>query len=65
MKSITGDAIYVHLQANNILRNEQFGFWPGDWCNLQLLEVLQFWSPMVDKGGGYDVQYFDYSKKCI
>ena len=35
------NAIYDHLQVNNILCNEQFGFSSGHSCNLQLLETLQ------------------------
>ena len=39
IESIIRDAIYDHLQVNNILRNEQFGFRSGRSCNLQLLET--------------------------
>ena len=55
-------AIYDHLQVNNILCNEHLGFRSGRSCNLQLLETLQEWSCMVDKGEGCDILYLDYSK---
>ena len=59
-ESIVRDAIYDHLQVNNILCNEQFG--PGLSCFLHLLETLLEWSCMVDKGEGCDDLYVDYSK---
>ena len=62
LESIIRDAIYDHLQVNNILYNEQFGFRSGRSCNLHLLETLQEWSCMVDKGEGCDILYLDYSK---
>ena len=37
------------------LCNEQFGFWS---CDLQLLETLQEWSSMIEKGEGCDILYF-------
>ena len=55
-------AIYDHLQVNNILCNEQFGFRSGCSCNLQLSKTLHEWSCMIDKGEGCDVIYLDYSK---
>ena len=36
-ESIIRDAIYDHLQVNNILCNEQLRLSPGCSCNLQLL----------------------------
>ena len=62
LESIICDAIYDHLHVNNILCNEQFVFRSGRSCNLQLLETLQEWSCMVDKGEGCDILYLDYSK---
>ena len=62
LESIIRDAIYDHLHVNNILCNEQYGFRSGHSYNLQLLETLQEWSCMVDKGEGCDILYLDYSK---
>ena len=62
LQSKIRDAIYDHLQVNNILCNEQFGFRPDRSCNFQLLETLQEWSSMADKGEGCDILYLDYSK---
>ena len=50
LERILCDVIYDHLQVNNILCNEQFGLRSGRSCNLQLLETLQEWSCMIDKG---------------
>ena len=62
LESIIRDAIYNHIHVNNILCNEQFGFRSGRSCNLQLLETLQEWLCMVNKGEGCDIFYLDYSK---
>ena len=62
IESIIRDAVYDHLQVNNISCNEQIGSRPGRSCNLQLLETLQEWSCVVDKGEGCDILYLDYSK---
>ena len=40
-ESIVRDAIYDHLQVNNILCSEQFGFRSGHSCNLQLIETTR------------------------
>ena len=55
-------AIFDHLQVNNILCNEQFGFRSGRSCNLQLLEAPLEWSCMVDNSEGVYILYHDYSK---
>ena len=62
LEGIVRDAIYDHLHVNNILCNEQFGFRSGRSCSLQLLEALQEWSCMADKGVGCDILYLDHSK---
>ena len=48
-ESIVRDAIYDHLQVNNILFNEQFGLRPGLSCFLHLLETLLEWTCMLTK----------------
>ena len=62
LESMICDAIYDHLQINNMLCNEQFGFRSGRSGNLQLLVALEERSCMVDKGEGCDILYPDYSK---
>ena len=46
LESIIRDAVFDHLQVNNILCEEQFGFRSGRSCNLQLLETLQLCIPV-------------------
>ena len=62
LESIVRDAIYHHLHVNNMLCDEQLGFRSGRSCILQLLETLQEWSCMVDKGEGCDILYLDYRR---
>lgn len=47
------------LDVNELLSEHQHGFRTG---RLQLLEVLDTWTSMIDEEGGVDVAYLDFSK---
>ena len=50
------------LKANNILSDKQFGFRGGRSAVLQLLNVVDHWSKILDNGGTVDAIYCDFQK---
>ncbi len=62
MESIIKDAITQHLISNNLLSQAQFGFRTKRSCILQLLEAMDYWTEVLDKGLPVDVVYFDFKK---
>ena len=61
-ESFVKDAIYKHLQSNNILTNCQHGFRCKMSCITQLLEVTEFLTKRYDEGLSTDVIYLDFQK---
>lgn len=51
-----------HLIKNNIISPHQHGFVPKRSCSTQLLEALDMWTEVLDKGGSIDVIYMDFQK---
>jgi hypothetical protein len=51
-----------HLLGNGLLSETQHGFVPGRSCIIQLLQVLDKWTEILDAGGVVDVIYLDYAK---
>ena len=51
-----------HLLDNNLLSDCQYGFRPGRSCSIQLLEVLDQWSELLDSSNPVDTIYLDFSK---
>ena len=51
-----------HLEKNEILVNEQFGFLPGRSSQLQLLRVLDDFTKTIDSRRETDVIYLDFEK---
>ena len=62
MESIIRDQIMQYLIRNNFLTPCQHGFVNGRSCITQLLECLDIWTDMMDKGGSVDVVYMVYAK---
>ena len=62
MERILKNKIVDHLERNDLLSNEQYGFRSKRSCALQLLETLEEWTSCVDKGQSLDVIYFDFAK---
>ena len=51
-----------HMAENDLLTNDQHGFWSGRSCTTQLLSVIETWTDQLEKGIDIDVLYFDFSK---
>ena len=51
-----------HMAENNLLTNDQHGFWSGRSCTTQLLSVIEAWTDQLEKGMDIDALYFDFSK---
>ena len=62
MESLVRDTVVYHLMKNNLLADEQHGFVPERNCITQLLECMEEWTEMVEKGNAFDVIYTDFSK---
>ena len=62
MERILKNKIVDHLERNDLLSNEQYGFRSKRSCVLQLLETLEEWTSCVDRGKSLDVIYFDFAK---
>ncbi|CAG2209250.1 unnamed protein product [Mytilus edulis] len=50
------------LYENNLLSDCQYGFRPGRSCSIQLLEVLDHWSSLLDNFCSVDTIYLDFSR---
>ena len=62
LESIIREQIMNHLMSNNLLSEAQHGFREGRSCLTNLLETLELWTEMIDKGDGIDVAYLDFRK---
>lgn len=62
LEKLVRDSIVKHMDKNNLLSNNQFGFVSGRSTQLQLLMVLEEWTEIVDNGGELDVIYMDFMK---
>ena len=51
-----------HMAENDLLTNDQHGFWSGRSCTTQLLSVIETWTDQLEKGIDIDALYFDFSK---
>ena len=59
---ILRDSMVNHLEANKLLSKHQHGFRSGRSCITQLLEVIEIWTDLIDKGIPYDCIYLDFAK---
>jgi len=62
LEGILRTHILDHLQKNDLLCSEQYGFIPKRSATLQLLNVFDKWMTVLDKGGHIDVIYCDIMK---
>ena len=53
---------YKHLQNLGIISKDQHGFLEGRSCSTQLLEVMEIWTDLLDKGLPWDTIYLDFAK---
>ena len=62
LESIIRDDLVDYLKLNNMISNKQFGFLKGRSTTLQMINVLDEWSKIIDSGGNIDVIYTDFQK---
>ena len=62
MEGIISDALVLHMKTNKLFTNKQFGFLKGRSATLQLLNVLDEWTQLLDNGISVDVLYTDFQK---
>ena len=55
MEKLVRNAILDHMFDNDFVSGYQHGFLPGRSCTIQLLEVLDHWTEILDNGGALDV----------
>jgi len=52
----------AHFKLNNLFSNKQFGFIKGRSTTLQLLQILEKWTEILENDGQIDVIYTDLEK---
>lgn len=62
LEGILREHILKHLIESGILSSSQFGFIRGRSTVLQMLQVLDEWTKILDEGGEVDVIYMDFQK---
>ena len=62
MESLIKENLLEFLQKTNALSDRQFGFLPGRSTVLQLLNVLDKWTEVLDNGAHIDAIYCDFMK---
>jgi hypothetical protein len=62
MEKIIRKRITDHMNSFNLFSDKQFGFLGGRSTSLQLLNVLDNWTEILDKGGVLNVIYMDFMK---
>ena len=55
MESIIRDNVMTHFKLNHLFTNKQFGFIKGRSATLQLLQILDNWTKLLETGGQIDV----------
>ena len=50
------------MKSNNLITKKQFGFLKGRSTTLQMINVLDDWTKILDGGGNIDVIYTDFQK---
>ena len=62
MESIINSHLLLHLESNNLLSANQFGFRKNKSCPLQLLKCKNEWTKLLDVGESIDIIYIDFCK---
>jgi hypothetical protein len=62
MEALVRERIMAHLVENQLICDEQHGFTPGRSCVTQLLDTLDWWTEVLDRGGSVDAIYMDFRK---
>jgi len=58
MEGIMSDALVTHMKTNEFFTNKQFGFLKERSATLQLLNVLDEWTKLLDAGSGVSILMF-------
>ncbi len=62
LESIIRDHLVKYIDANDLLSACQHGFVSGRSCSTQLIECLDTWMDLLDRGDSLDVVYLDFAK---
>ena len=63
METLAREDIIEHMKLHKLVSRKQFiGFISGRSTVLQLLQVMDKWTEILDKGGCVDVVYCDFMK---
>ena len=62
LESIIRENIIIHMKSHKLFSERQFGFISGRSTVLQLINVLDSWTGILEEGGSVDVAYCDYMK---
>ena len=54
--------IMSHLEGNKLITEHQHGFRSGMSCCTQLLELMEIWTNLIEKGESWDCIYLDFAK---
>ena len=62
METLVRNNIMEHLLNEKLLADAQHGFVSGRSCVTQLIETIEEWTQMLDKGNSVDAVYLDFRK---
>ena len=62
METLVRGKMITHLKDNNLICDQQHGFTSGRSCVTQLLDTLDCWTEILDRGESVDVVYMDFRK---
>ena len=62
LERIVRKHIIEHLEACDLISNNQHGFVRQRSCQTNLLEALEDWTRLVDEGNALDIVYLDFQK---
>ena len=60
METLVRNNIMEHLINEKLLADAQHGFVSGRSCVTQLIETIEEWTQMLDKGNSVDAVYLDF-----
>ena len=62
LERIVTDNLFQHLETENLLSPDQYGFRKGRSCASQLLKVVEEWTDILEDKAALDVVFFDFEK---
>ena len=68
LESIIRGRIVEHMKSNKLFSKKQFGFISGRSTVLQLIQVIDNWTEILDEDACVDVAYCDFMKaftRCV